>query len=183
MGPLQELAVELGADERTLRRAAAQGALLARRVGPRRLRLAPGEIEYLRERWQLLASLRRALRTERGVRLAVLYGSVARGDEDSGSDLDLLVSLSDRDAAAVAGVARSLGHLTSRRIDVVDLERVEANAPLLLDRVLEEGRVLVDRDDRWRQLRDRRRAIRGRAQRAHRRQMTDAAGAIAELSR
>lgn len=182
MGVLQELAADLGAEERTLRRAVAQGTLRAGRTGPRRLRLVPGESEYLRDRWKLLASLRLALRTERRVRLAVLYGSVARGDEDAGSDLDLLVSLTDKHLADVFELAGRLGRITSRRVDIARLERVEAGAPLLLDRVLDEGRVLVDRDSQWRQLHDRRRAIRARAQRAHRRQMTAASQAIEELT-
>jgi predicted nucleotidyltransferase len=151
-------------------------------VGPRRLRLAPGEAEYLRDHWQLLASLRRALRTERRVRLAVLYGSVARGDEDASSDLDLIVSLAEERPAAGYELASRLGQLTARRVDVAHLERVDADAPLLLDRMLDEGRVLVDRDGQWQQLHDRRRAIRARAQRAHRRQVTAAAQAIEELT-
>jgi predicted nucleotidyltransferase len=182
MGLIQELAIDLGAEERTLRRAASQGALRCSRPRPRQLRLAPGEREYLRGHWQLLAELRQALRTERRVRLAVLYGSVARGDEDAGSDLDLLVSLADgRPAVAFALTAR-LELLIGRKVDVAQLERVEADAPLLLDRVLDEGRVLVDRDGQWRQLRERRRAIRARAQRAYRRQMASAAQAIEELT-
>src|ERR1700691_3909500 len=76
MGVIQELAIELDVEERTLRRAVAQGALRATRTGPRRLRLAPGEREYLLAHWLLLSQLRRALRTEHGVRLAVLYGSL-----------------------------------------------------------------------------------------------------------
>jgi hypothetical protein len=36
------------------------------------------------------------------------------------------------------------------------LERIEAGAPLLLDRILDEGRVLVDRDGQWRRLKERR---------------------------
>ena len=94
MGPLQQLAKDVGAEERTLRRAAAQGSIRCRRAGPRRLRLDPGEREYLRRHWKLLSELRRALRTERHLRLAVLYGSLARCDGDDGSDLDLLVSSS-----------------------------------------------------------------------------------------
>jgi hypothetical protein len=70
MGALQELAVDLDVEERTSRRAVAQGTLRATRSGPRRLRLASGEREYLRAHWPLLSSLRRALRTEHGVRLA-----------------------------------------------------------------------------------------------------------------
>jgi hypothetical protein len=86
---IQELAANLDVEERTLRRAVAQGALRTSRSGPRRLQLAPGEREYLRTHWPLLSGLRRTLRTEHDVRLAVLYGSLARGDEDAGSDLDL----------------------------------------------------------------------------------------------
>lgn len=182
MGPIQDLARDLDAEERTLRRAVADGALRARRSGPRRLRLAAGEREYLRDHWQLLSELRRALRTERSVRLAVLYGSLARGDEDADSDLDLLIASTADDLATGRGLSSRLRDVTGRQVDLADLHRIEANAPLLLDRVLDEGRVLVDRDGRWHQLRERRRAIRARAQRAHRRQMAGASKAIAELT-
>jgi predicted nucleotidyltransferase len=181
VGLIQELAQDLGAEERTLRRAVSEGALRARRPGPRRLRLAPGEREYLRVHWQLLSELRRALRTEQGVRLAVLYGSLARGDEDADSDLDLLVAFADGSFAAGRDLSTRLRSATDRQVDVAHLRRIEQEAPLLLDRVLDEGRVLVDRDGQWCPLRERRRAIRARAQRAHRRQMTAASQAIAEL--
>ncbi|MEX2080610.1 MAG: hypothetical protein WEC33_03255, partial [Dehalococcoidia bacterium] len=85
MGVVQQLAAELDAEERTLRRAVSQGTLRCHRSTPRRLRLAAGEREYLRDHWSLLAELRQALRTERHLQLAVLYGSLARGDEDAGS--------------------------------------------------------------------------------------------------
>ena len=182
MGALQELADDLDVEERTLRRAAAQGALRATRIGPRRLRLASGEREYLSDHWPLLSGLRRALRTEHGVRLAVLYGSLARGDEDAGSDLDLLISLADDRPLAAAKLAVRLEHLSDRRVDIADLERVETRAPLLLERVLDEGRVLIDRDEQWRLLRERQSSIRLRARRAHRRQMAGAARAIEELT-
>jgi len=183
MGLIQELALDLGAEERTLRRAVSQGTLRAHRPQPRRLRLAPGEREYLRTHWQLLSELRQALRTERDVRLVVLYGSVARGDEDAGSDLDLLVCLADDRPVSDYRLATHLENVIARKVDVVRLARVEADAPLLLDRVLEEGRVLVDRDGRWQELQGRRRAIRARAQRAYRRQMAGAGQAIEELTR
>jgi predicted nucleotidyltransferase len=182
MGALQELAVDLDVEERTLRRAVSQGTLRATRSGPRRLQLASGEREYLSTHWPLLSGLRRALRTEHSVRLAVLYGSLARGDEDAGSDLDLLVSLAGDRPSAAAKLAVRLEHLCGRRVDVADLGRVETRAPLLLDRVLDEGRVLIDRDQRWRLLRERQSTIRVRASRAHRRQMVGAARAIEELT-
>lgn len=183
MDLIKELADDLGAEERTLRRAASQGTMRCHRSGPRRLRLAAGEREYLRGHWELLARLRRALRTERRVRLAVLYGSVARGDEDVGSDLDLLVSFAGDRPSDGFELAMRLERVAGRKVDVARLERVEADAPLLLDRVLGEGRVLVDRGGHWQRLRDRRRAIRARAQRAYRRQMVGAREAIAELSK
>jgi predicted nucleotidyltransferase len=182
MGVIQELATDLDVEERTLRRAVSQGALRASRSGPRRLRLAPGEREYLRAHWPLLSGLRRALRTEHGVRLAVLYGSLARGDEDEGSDLDLLISLADDRPSAAFELAVRLQRVSARRVDIARLERVEVQASLLLDRVLNEGRVLIDRDGQWERLCKRRSAIRARARRAHRRQMVGAAQAIEELT-
>lgn len=182
MGQIQQLAADLDADERTLRRAVAQGTVRCRRPGPRRLELPPGEAEYLLDHWELLSRLRRALRTEREVRLAVLYGSLARGDADDGSDVDLLVALSDSDDLLAAGqLSRRLMGIAGRDVDIAHLRRIEASAPLLLSRVLAEGRVLVDRDDLWADLRHRRRAIRARGQRSYRRQMDEAAQAIAEL--
>ena len=183
MGVLQDLAADLDVEERTLRRAASQGTLRASRIGPRRLRLAPGERGYLAAHWPLISGLRRALRNEHGVRLAVLYGSLARGDEDAGSDLDLLISLADDRPSAGLQLAVRLQPVAGRPVDVAHLERVEAEAPLLLDRVLDEGRVLVDRDAQWRLLRERQGAIHARARRDHRRQMADAARAIEELTR
>lgn len=182
MGTIQELAADLGAQERTLRRAAAQGALRARRVGPRRLRLADGERDYLRTHWPLLSALRRALRTEQRVRLAVLYGSLARGDEDEGSDVDLLVSLTDDRPHASTQLGSRLQRLIGRHVDIAVLERVQANAPLLLDQVLNDGRVLIDRDEQWQDLLNHRPQIHARALHAHRSQMTKASRAIEELT-
>ena len=106
---LSQLADELGADARTLRRAAADGTIRCERVSARRQRVEEDERRYAMEHWPLLSTLRRALRTEPNVRLAVLYGSVARGDDTPDSDLDLLVSLAeDRpDAAVKLAVASS----------------------------------------------------------------------------
>jgi predicted nucleotidyltransferase len=112
----------------------------------------------------------------------VLYGSLARGDEDEGSDLDLLVSLADDRPSAGLRLAVRLQGVSGRRVDVAHLERVEARAPLLLDRIVDGGRVLIDRDGEWDRLRSRRSALRARALRAHRREMNRAARAIEELT-
>lgn len=184
MGTVQELAADLNADERTLRRAVAQGTIRCHRPGPRRIKLPLGEADYLRDHWGLLSGLKRALRTERDVRLAVLYGSMARGDADDGSDLDLLVALSgDDDPLATVELSSRLTDVVGCEVDVARLDRIEADAPLLLERALDEGRAIVDRDGLWADLWRRRRAVRARAQRSYRRQMEEAAQAIAELTR
>lgn len=71
--------------------------------------------------------------------------------------------------------------MAAREVDVARLDRIDASAPLLLERVLDEGRVIVDREGLWADLL-RRRAIRARADRSYRRQMREAAEAIAELT-
>ncbi len=181
MGPIQQLAADLDTDERTLRRAVSQGTIRCRRLGPRRLSLDSAEHDYLRDHWQFLSRLRRALRTERRVRLAALYGSFARGDEDEDSDLDLLVFFAQSRPLQSVGLAADLERTAGRRVDLAHLSRIESDAPLLLDRILDEGRVLVDRDGLWQPLRARRRAIRARAKRSHREQVSSAELAIEEL--
>jgi predicted nucleotidyltransferase len=162
---LPTFARELGADERTLRRAAQRGMVRSRRPGPRQLEVDAGEMEYLRGHWDLLSRLTRALRTEPNVALAVLYGSTARGDERAHSDVDLLVALREDGPAAALGLQRRLEQTIGRRVDLARLPRIEQQSPLLLLDALQEGRVLVDRDDRWPRLRARRSAVARKADR------------------
>src|SRR3954453_10942225 len=97
MRTLGQLAEELKVPERTLRRAVTTGTIRSRRLSERRLRLAEEERAYLRGHWPLIAALRAALRTEHGVRLAILAGSMARGDDHEQSDIDLVVELAGED--------------------------------------------------------------------------------------
>jgi predicted nucleotidyltransferase len=96
------------------------------------------------------------------VRLAVVYGSVARGDDHRGSDVDLLVSFAGEEAHTAACLAVALTEETGRRVQVVSLTAAQ-RAPLLLFDILREGRVLVDRDDAWSALRRAEREIERRA--------------------
>ena len=131
--------------------------------------------------WPLLANLRQALRTERNVRLAVVYGSVARGEDTPGSDLDVLVSLAeDRPDAAVKLAVRLEGAL-GRRVDVARLGRVRETAPLLLLRAVDEGRAVLDRDGEWAPLRERRGELAHRASRAHAARRRRARASLREL--
>jgi predicted nucleotidyltransferase len=151
-------AARLGCSERTLRRYVNDGLLRGRRVMRRQLELSHAEEQYLSEHWELLASLRAAFRTERAVRLAVLFGSSAVGEENSASDVDLLVVHSDPSTRAVAGLKVRLGLTLELPVDVVGLEQAETMPTLFAD-VLREGRVLVDRDGLWEGLRERRHEV------------------------
>ena len=86
------------------------------------------------------------------VRLAVIYGSVARGDDRPGSDLDLLISFAREEAHTAASLEVALTEAIGRRVQVVSLTTAR-RAPLLLLDVLREGRVVLDRDDEWSALR------------------------------
>ncbi len=150
------LAEELGTSERTLRRAANRGAIRCRREGPRRISLSGKEYEYVRVHWPLLGRLIRELRTLPHVRLAVLYGSVARGDERREGDLDVLVRFREDTIHTRALVAERLEAAAGRRAQLASVD--DASALLLAD-VLRDGLVLVDRDDDWRRLRAKERRI------------------------
>jgi predicted nucleotidyltransferase len=177
MSQLAVLADDLSVDERTLRRAAAQGALRSERRSPRRLILAPGEAGYLRRHWPLLAALRRALRTEPNVAFALLFGSIARGDDQVDSDVDLIVVLREHSIDGMVELQSRLERTLDRDIDVLSLEAASSNE-LLLAMAVEEGRVLVDRVGLWARLSDELGDLRRRADRASRRERREALAAI-----
>jgi uncharacterized protein len=116
--------------------------------------LPAGERSYVRSHWPLLSILLEALRKQPNVRLAVLYGSVARGEGGHDSDLDLLVELRRDDHLGHAEAVAALEDAVGRRVQLVSLDQAE-EAPLLLADVIADGRVLVDRDQRWQRLRHR----------------------------
>lgn len=181
MGLMRELASELPVSERTLRRTVASGLIRAERTGARKLRLTARERRYLYDHWGMLSSLLGALRTERNARMAVLFGSTATGDDDAGSDVDLLVSLRDDHVFRVADLEARLSGALGREVEIARLSSARGN-PILLAEALRHGRVLVDRDTEWRKLRERQDAIAAAAERARREKRRRAAAAIAALT-
>lgn len=153
MTELDLLARQVGANERTLRRAFNDGAIRAERPSPRKLKIDAPEMGYLRRSWGLLAALRRTLRTEQNVRFALLFGSAARGDDSASSDIDLLVEMRDSSLVRIADLGAKLEALLGRRVDVLTLDDARENTGLLVQAV-GEGRVLVDRENRWSPLRE-----------------------------
>ncbi len=149
---LEQLAYDVGVHERTLRRAAANGLIFARRSSPRRLSLSDSETAWVRSHWQLVGGLLAVLRTEPNLELAVLFGSVARGDDVPGaSDVDLLVGLRRSDPGAVRALHRRLQERLRVDVQIVPL-RAARRDPRLLAEVLRDGRPLVDRGHLWLQL-------------------------------
>lgn len=177
MNSLSQLAELLEAPERSLRRAVSLGAIRAKRPGPRRLRLAKGEVDYLRRHWQLLAGAREALRTEPNVRMAVLAGSTARGDDRPDSDIDFVVDLRTAKPLDHMRLAMRLEEKLGRSVDVADLGPLRGE-PLSLLQLLDEGRVLVDREEQWATLRGQRATIQKRAKRAYERQRRQTAAVL-----
>jgi predicted nucleotidyltransferase len=153
MESLRRVASELSIPERTLRRAASEGLVRGERVSPRRFRITFREEAYLRSHWELLRALRSALRTEPNVRLAVLFGSTATGSDDERSDVDVLVALNDPGVGRLAELAGRLSRSIDREMQLVRLSEAQSSPVLMVD-VIDHGRVLVDRDDRWAGLRD-----------------------------
>jgi predicted nucleotidyltransferase len=157
-------AERLGCSERTLRRYVNDGLLRGRRVARGQLELPSAEERYLASHWEMLHALRASLRTERGVRLAVLFGSTAAGEDDRSSDVDLLVVHRNPAPRALAGLRMRLRAALGRPVDVVGMEQAQTMPTLLAD-VLREGRVLVDRDGLWDGLLERQTSIYASAER------------------
>ncbi len=182
MSELDLLAQQVEASARTLRRAVDEGTLRGERPSPRRLKLSAAEKDYVLGRWHLLARLRAALRTEPNVRFALLFGSTARGEDTEASDIDLLVEMRDFSLVRLIDLELKLEALLGRNVDLLSLADVEGN-PLLFAEALREGRVIVDRVDRWAELhsqtaRSRRRA-RDQARRRGRRAVAGIEGLLA----
>jgi len=151
MASIDLLASDLGVHGRTLRRAIDDGAIRGIRISPRRLKLSPAEESYVLHAWPLLGRLRALLRTERNVRLAVLFGSRARGDERPDSDVDLLVELEEDTVSKRVELVDRLEATLGLPVQVVTVG-VARRAPVLLADAIEDGRVLVDRSGGWSQL-------------------------------
>ncbi|MGA7705415.1 MAG: nucleotidyltransferase domain-containing protein [Solirubrobacteraceae bacterium] len=164
---LTDLAREMGVDTRTMRRAAADGTIRCERVSPRRQSVSQNEYRYAVGHWPLLAKLRQMLRTEPNVRLAVLYGSTARGTETPSSDIDVLVALAEDRPETAVKLATRLERGLGGAVDVARLNRVRGRSPLLLLQVIDEGRVVLNRDGLWEQLRTQRAEIEQQASREH----------------
>ena len=75
-----------------------------------------------------------------GVRNVRVFGSMARGDADDASDVDLLVSLSpERSGLALGALLMDVQGLLNRRVEVVTENSLH---PEIRDRILKEAQTL-----------------------------------------
>jgi len=88
-----------------------------------------------------IGELRRALEGDANVRLAVLFGSAARGALRDDSDLD--VGVLGVPANRLSALQLTLERATRRPVDLVALE---TSPPLLRFEIAREGHVLVERE-------------------------------------
>jgi len=161
----EALARELGIEGRSLRRAISAGTT-GRRTSKRGLAVDEDEQAYLRTHWELLARLRSGLRTEPNVRVAVLFGSAARGDDRASSDIDLAISFKrDTTNREIREMQARLGRKVDRRVESFRLEGMRDDAPVLAP-VLAQGRPIVDRGGLWPSLLGERRNVVRRAKRS-----------------
>jgi hypothetical protein len=91
-----------------------------------------------------LEGLRSALAARPAVKLAVVFGSAARGRSGPGSDLDLALRLVPA-AASRREVVDAARRVVRRELDVVDLDTAP---PLLRFQIARDGVVLVEREPR-----------------------------------
>jgi len=139
------------------------------------------ERAYLSENWKTISAVAEALRTERNVRLAVLFGSVARGHAGEDSDVDVLVSLAEERPMYLSHLAVRLTRVLRRDVDVLSLAHVRAHDPALLGAILGDGRPVVDRDGSWAALIAERRDVERATANARRQRHRRATQAVAQL--
>lgn len=169
-----------GISGRTLRRWVDNGLVRGRKPSPRRLELPAEEWRFLQRHVPLLVALRRAIRTERRLQTAVLFGSVARGDDSPESDVDVLVSARESEGLYSLELAGRLSEAAGRDVGVTLLRDVREEAAFLAE-VLRDGRVLVDRAGEWRRLMRTKPQIEARARNADRELLRRAWGAVEAL--
>jgi predicted nucleotidyltransferase len=141
-----------------LEKLARQGLVESRRVGPLRLwRMDPGHPLYLSLRdlyartVGIVAQLRVLLEGHKGIRFAFVFGSYARGDDDTRSDIDVFV-VGDFKADPLIAATQKLEANLGRELNAVvwteqDLRRrIQERSPFLAT-VREEAKIWIVGDE------------------------------------
>jgi len=92
-----------------------------------------------------------------GIRLAVLFGSRARGDTHRASDVDIGIMLDHKpDLLELGGTLATLSELTCKKIDLLELDGLPSSNPLLAYRIAIDGHLLFEAEtELWLKYRNR----------------------------
>ena len=127
-----------------------------------RAELKEGEEEWLHQHLAIVESLERVLEESSGVESLIMFGSCARGEERSDSDLDLLVGgpilWNERILFRV-----HLEEAVGRKVDLSGLDELRS-APVVLFNALRDGRALRDTRGEWKRLRGEKEQLRREAE-------------------
>lgn len=144
MSSVATLAEDLGSSKPTVRRAINIGMIHAKRESARKVHVSVGEMVYLRDHWKLLSAIRGALRSEPAVERAILFGSVARGSDSPGSDLDIGVVFRAPSGSQTLDLQLRLSKRLGRAVQIVDMRRLPARSRLRRE-ISRDGRTLIER--------------------------------------
>lgn len=76
-----------------------------------------------------------------GVKRAAIFGSFVRGEQEEGSDLDILVEFEgEKSLLDLVGLKMELEEVLGRKVDLLTYNSLH---PLLKDRILQEQRVIL----------------------------------------
>ncbi|HOW51022.1 MAG TPA: nucleotidyltransferase domain-containing protein [bacterium] len=92
---------------------------------------------------EMTAAITACLEARPDVRLAILFGSAARGKLHKRSDIDIAVALDDNTPEKREALREELAALTHREVDLLDLPGLHG---FILKEVLTQGTVVVKRD-------------------------------------
>jgi predicted nucleotidyltransferase len=110
--------------------------------------LAPSESEWLIDHADLVMALQETA-DEHSVDTLILFGSVARGDDSTASDVDLVADGAGvEDPAARIAFRAALAERLRRPVDVTTLGAAR-EVPMLLLSAMVDGRVVLDRRGAW----------------------------------
>jgi len=96
-------------------------------------------VKSLEERKQQLQSLKTILKKRFNVETIDIFGSYARGEQDSQSDLDILVTYSESEPVSLLTVARLRRYLKRKLRIKVDIVSKEFLNKYIRDQVLKEA--------------------------------------------
>ena len=91
--------------------------------------------------------IKKWLAEESTIKFAILFGSFAKGNSRSGSDIDIAIELdAPLSTENKLNILQSLGEITDKKIDLIDLKTV---GEPLLNQIIQHGKVIKGSKQRF----------------------------------